>query len=185
MHNINAEIVYFLQSVTGMWHWLDRFVVTLTSYAVQWAVFGLTLFYVYVSVPAARQPFDRLARLARLLEGVFSMVVLWFVVTVLKIVTAVPRPFEVLPNIVQLVYEVSGQSFPSGHAAMALGLATIIYIHHQRLGIALYIFAFLVGISRIYVGVHYPIGVVFGFALGYTVPTLIHKGFWRTPRPLL
>lgn len=82
------------------------------------------------------------------------------------------------PNIARLV-EVSGYSFPSGHAMVSLAfygmLAYLIWINIKsstlRYFIALFFFllVFAIGISRIYLGAHYPSDVLAGFAAG---------GFW-------
>ncbi|MBY0328647.1 phosphatase PAP2 family protein, partial [Patescibacteria group bacterium] len=43
-----------------------------------------------------------------------------------------------------------------------------------RLGKLLFVFAFCVALSRIFVGVHYPLDVAVGLMLGYIVPKCIH-----------
>ncbi|MBP9760498.1 MAG: bifunctional DedA family/phosphatase PAP2 family protein [Candidatus Pacebacteria bacterium] len=72
--------------------------------------------------------------------------------------------------------EVSGYSFPSGHATMAIIVAlTCIYLGKDRFQniptrrvfeICVLSFAFLVGCSRIYLNVHWTTDVLAGFALG-------------------
>ena len=60
----------------------------------------------------------------------------------------------------------SGYSFPSSHAANIFGQAMFFGILYRRLAKYLVIFAFLVGVSRVFVGVHYPLDVVAGAILG-------------------
>jgi len=58
-------------------------------------------------------------------------------------------------------------SFPSGHAAAALSMALPVSATlSPGPGIALFGIAFLVGVSRPYLGVHYPSDVVVGWILG-------------------
>lgn len=52
-------------------------------------------------------------------------------------------------------------SFPSGHTANAFMLATMLSVALPRLTLALFSGASLVGFSRIYLGVHYPLDVLF------------------------
>lgn len=75
-----------------------------------------------------------------------------------------------------------GYSFPSGHSAIATLVFGSIILLVQRLPIPRYVkwlliaillFAILlVGISRIYIGVHYPSDVLAGFCLGFIVITI-------------
>ncbi|MBP1761073.1 MAG: phosphoesterase PA-phosphatase related protein [Firmicutes bacterium] len=75
----------------------------------------------------------------------------------------------------------SGYSFPSGHAMVSLVfygmLIYLLWIRYGRSGRAylvsffLALLIFVIGISRIYLGVHYPSDVLAGFAAG---------GFWLT-----
>ena len=57
-------------------------------------------------------------------------------------------------------------SFPSGHATTAFAAAAAVGVFHPRLRVPLYGLAALVGLSRVYLGVHYAFDVVAGAALG-------------------
>ncbi|TRX42311.1 phosphatase PAP2 family protein [Flavobacterium restrictum] len=60
------------------------------------------------------------------------------------------------------------RSFPSGHAASAFAMATVIsiYCHKKSVCIAALLFALLVGYSRIYLAHHFLIDVLGGTAIG-------------------
>ena len=85
------------------------------------------------------------------------------------------------PQVNQLIHY-GGYSFPSGHSTIAALVFGSIILLVQRLSLPRYIkwilifillFAtLLVGISRIYIGVHYPSDVLAGFCLGFMVITL-------------
>ena len=60
-------------------------------------------------------------------------------------------------------------SFPSGHAATSFAAATILSFAYPRLAPFLYLLAAAVAFSRVYVGVHYPLDVLGGAALGMLV----------------
>jgi undecaprenyl-diphosphatase len=68
-------------------------------------------------------------------------------------------------------------SFPSGHAGVAFTIATVISKQYPRLKVPLYIGAALVGISRIYLGRHYPSDVLVGATIGTLTATEVvrHK----------
>lgn len=78
------------------------------------------------------------------------------------------RPFDALQGVIELVPE-SGFSFPSKHALLAFLLATYVYGYNKRLGVALYVLASFVAISRVVVGVHYPSDVLGGIVIGILV----------------
>ncbi len=57
-------------------------------------------------------------------------------------------------------------SFPSSHAANVGAVAVLMGLRYRRARIPAGLLAFLVGYSRIYLGVHYPSDVAAGWALG-------------------
>lgn len=57
-------------------------------------------------------------------------------------------------------------SMPSGHAATAFALATVLADRYPKYKTAFYMMATLVAISRVYEGVHWPSDVFFGAAIG-------------------
>ena len=73
----------------------------------------------------------------------------------------------VWPDIVDYMSSKS-LSFPSGHTSSAFTFAMAITMVLKKKGVAIpaFIFAFLMGISRIYVGVHYPTDVIVGAVVG-------------------
>lgn len=97
------------------------------------------------------------------------------------------------PDHLRLIEE-TGYSFPSGHAMGSIAFyGFIIFLLSKSkinkylkifLSIIIGLTIFLIGISRIYVGVHYPSDIIGGFLLGYiilisSIEFLTKKGYLK------
>lgn len=76
-----------------------------------------------------------------------------------------PRPFDAL-GISPLIGE-SGNSFPSGHMTFFFSLAMIFWYFKPKQGIWFAILSAVVGVARIFVGVHWPFDILGGIAIGF------------------
>ena len=100
---------------------------------------------------------------------VFNTINILFLNQILKLLFSRPRPFELM------LIEETGYSFPSGHAMLSLAFyGFLIYIVwkvnlskmvKKILTAFLIILILLIGVSRIYLGVHYPSDILGGFAI--------------------
>jgi undecaprenyl-diphosphatase len=85
------------------------------------------------------------------------------------------RPF-VEHQVLQLLPHAPDPSFPSDHATLAFSLAFSILFAKRRLGVVMLVLALLTGISRVYVGVHYPGDIVGAIALSFLISIIVFKG---------
>lgn len=92
----------------------------------------------------------------------------WVVAKILKTLIHTSRPFVEFYNVRALISE-NGYAFPSGHATLFMALAISIYFSHKKAGYVFMLFALLIGIARIIAGVHFPVDILGGFALGALV----------------
>lgn len=76
-----------------------------------------------------------------------------------------PRPFVTF-NFTPLVSEPANASFPSRHATIAATIAFAYFYFKSKWSLLLLPTALWVGISRVYVGVHYPLDILGGFLVG-------------------
>jgi membrane-associated phospholipid phosphatase len=112
--------------------------------------------------------------------AIISVLVAYLLSNLIKIIVQRPRPFDTFVDIIK--YGDGGSfSFPSGHTTEAFAFATAISLAYRKWYIVLpvYIWACLVGFSRMYLGTHYPSDVLAGIVIGAGSSFLCFKvGQW-------
>src|SRR5262249_52626399 len=89
------------------------------------------------------------------------------------------RPCNALTGVLTPDDKPNSYSFPSSHATNMGGSMTLLSLAYPPWGWVCALCAFLVGLSRVYLGVHYPSDVMSGWILGIT----IGWGVWKIFRP--
>jgi undecaprenyl-diphosphatase len=84
------------------------------------------------------------------------------------------RPFEAL-NFAPLINGVSHSSFPSAHATFFFTLATAVFFVNKRVGMWFYIGAGIIGVARIFVGVHWLTDIITGALIGIMSVILVRR----------
>ena len=87
----------------------------------------------------------------------------------LKNVVARPRPYDLDPTLsCRLVWgEMTRDfSFPSGHTAASFEAAFALFLRNRKWGVIALTAAFFIGVSRLFLVVHYPSDVVAGAVIG-------------------
>lgn len=92
------------------------------------------------------------------------------------------RPPLVYPEPKALVAVPHTGAFPSGHASSAFACAVVLAWASPRLRVPAFVLAAAIALSRVYVGVHWPLDVLGGAVLGVLVSTVLLKLAASPPR---
>jgi len=90
------------------------------------------------------------------------------IITFMKETILRPRPYDAMVDVGWL-YRQDSWSFPSGHAAGAFALCTVIGLKVRRTLPLMAAIALTVAFSRVYIGVHYPLDVMAGSLIGILI----------------
>ena len=167
--SLDSNIVYAVQSIGPGWKPAAFFLSYGLGYWVMIAVFAIALFLL------------RKHRIA--LELVVVFFVSAAVVFVLKHVIHADRPYLIDSRVIAYDTD-SGFGMPSAHALLSVVILGWVYLRHPKSRLLLWgsiVIAFFIGLSRVYLGLHYPSQVIAGWVLGVALLFLfryVDKRLW-------
>ena len=160
---MNNELFYFFYNLAHRSAFFDQ-VIIFTAVYFPFIVMFLAFIYLLFYRKSLRD----------LIFVFFSAGLAGIISKLLKILIHTPRPALVLPDIQTLFAKIS-YTFPSDHASFFMALALSIFFMRKKAGYWFLFFALLVGIARVAAGVHFPVDILGGFALGALVAYFLKK----------
>ncbi|WP_048602068.1 phosphatase PAP2 family protein [Rubeoparvulum massiliense] len=146
------------------YQWGDRLFPLLTHLgSATFSIFFLLVSILFIQSPANRWAWDALIAVA--VSHLFMRFIKWRVPRV--------RPYITLPGSRTFRNPLADCSFPSGHTTAAFAMAITAFLYAPITGWFLLPLATLVGVSRIYLGLHYPSDVLAGALNGAITAILI------------
>lgn len=100
------------------------------------------------------------------LQGLISLTVSHLMVRIIKKNYRRLRPYVSLPGTRTFPNPLHDYSFPSGHTTASFSIAVVFSLHSLALALIIMPLALTIGISRMYLGLHYPTDCIFGALLG-------------------
>jgi len=88
-----------------------------------------------------------------------------------------PRPFETWDSLTCAMLPPDQFSFPSGHTMTSFAVFGVLCVMIAGSWIMLLPIVVLIGLSRIYLGLHYPTDVLIGALLGTVIGLLVGRSF--------
>ena len=162
--SLNNEIFYIIYNLSTI-SWVADLAIFLSYLFTYILLFSLVIWAIFFS-QKKMYSFSLL-----FLSGIFS----WFVANIIKSIIRTNRPFVDL-DIVPLSRDI-GFSFPSEHMSVFMAIAVAMFLLNKKAGIVFLIIAILIGLSRIVIGVHYPLDIFGGLFVGGLVGLFFAKLF--------
>lgn len=158
IQNMDAQILLFIQQYIrkdifdGFW----KTITFLGDGGWFWIALGVILL-----IPKKTRKAGFTALIAMAIGAVFTNLGL-------KQLVARTRPYDAVEGLVPLVAKLKDFSFPSGHTCASFACAAVyLRLYPGIQGKGAVILAFLIALSRLYVGVHYPTDVIAGAIIGW------------------
>lgn len=172
MMHADETVFFWINSLAGRVAWIDNVIRILSC-----DVFITVLFIIaLIAIWFAGSDIETRERNQRgVLCGLASMGIANLIIFILNAVLQDrPRPFEAFPDKVHLIfYPPTDPSFPSNSAAAAFALAIGVWIYNRKFGYILLIPASILAFGRVYMGVHYPLDIIGGFAVAIVATGII------------
>lgn len=164
---MNETIFYVLNSISGQSAALDAVFLFFAVYLGWVLIVSLAIFLfserargsVSIVIPRA-------AHVKELSVIFFTAFGAWLIASALQDIFMIDRPFLVLDHVNTLFTKGGADSFPSGHASFFGALAVGLYFYHKKLAYLYGAGAFVIGVSRVVSGVHWPLDILAGYLLG-------------------
>lgn len=103
------------------------------------------------------------------IEAGVALIFTGMTVHTIKFLAKRVRPYDLLEGLNTFDIIMRDYSFPSGHTAAAFSLAIMVGAYYPGWFLFMMVFAVLIGISRMYLAVHFPTDVLVGAIVGMVI----------------
>jgi undecaprenyl-diphosphatase len=163
--NFDYLIFQKINNLAGQCSWFDKLMIFLAEYLIYVLLVG-GLVYLFFSYQRQWKKLIPVILAIILSRGIITEIIRFFYYR--------PRPFLTHQVISLVSHDISG-SFPSGHMTFIFPLIYFVALANKKMGWGFLVLGVLMGLARIYVGVHYPLDIIFGILIGVLSAWLIEK----------
>ena len=156
MLSLDNFFVQLAADVTGKWPLVDFFIIFYAKY-LGYALLGLLGVLFLRNYKRNLFAFLQMGLAALLSRGIITEAIrfLWHR----------ERPF-IAHHVVSLISQSSSGSFPSGHATFYFAIAAVVYVYNRKLGIFFFAGSALIGLARVFAGIHWFSDILAGALIG-------------------
>lgn len=121
-------------------------------------------------------------KVALVVQGAVTLVVVLVLIVVAGHLHTDPRPFVTNPSVHPLFAHAADNGFPSDHTALATAVGLLIALYRRVAGAVLFLCGIGVGAARVAAHVHHTQDIVAGAVIGI-IGVLIAVAVWRAIAP--
>ncbi|MCK0161875.1 phosphatase PAP2 family protein [Allomuricauda sp. F6463D] len=161
----------------------DVFWSTVTNISTWTPLFILFLILFFLKFPKKEALYKSLTVL-----GLVVFITLITHLTKISVARLRPNNVEEINTLIRILKSPTGYSFFSGHASSSFSITMLVFLFFRQKSnwvILLFIWPVLFAMSRIYVGVHYPLDIMVGALVGVLSGILFFRLYQRFIAPYL
>jgi len=163
-----------IHNLAGRWNYLDSIGIFFAAYFQYFLVGALLIFLFW-----GKNREEKIKNYWLVGLAVMAVVLSRLVLTeIIRWLWFRPRPFVEF-NFTPLINHDLSASFSSGHAAFFFALAAVVFLFNKKAGWWFLAGGFLIGLARIFAGIHYPADILAGALVGIFSGWLVVKIYWR------
>ncbi len=158
--------IYIFQQINGLagnYFWLDDLGIFFAKHLGYFFAFALLALFI--------KNYKRDMVIQAFLAGILARI---GITEIIRAIAPKSRPF-VENNVNLILNHYSTSSFPSGHAAFFFALSAVVYFHNKKAGVIAFFASFLISVSRVFCGIHWPSDIFAGAMVGIFSGWLIFK----------
>lgn len=173
MNSLDISLFRFINDLGFHWTFFNPILVFITEYSVYILAFWMIFQWFFIK--------EKVRTRTILAGAILSFIISEMIGKVLGVFVEHPQPFATLPHVNQLISHEIDNSFPSDHTLLFFSICMMLFLGSKSSKRIFYLLiAALVGFSRIWVGVHYPMDVLVAAFIGTIVssmlfPVIIHS----------